>query len=256
MTPTASTCISLCPNRNNSVSATSFRTFLPRLLTASLLVGIPVLPLLFPAGAHAGRILSEEVSVTETNILDRRQTHEFLIESMDVSSLSPSARFLAMPRPMITPELAGAMHDGSSYTAPEEWRRIIRKAAETYHLPESLIAAIIRTESAFQADAVSPKGARGAMQIMPETQKELGLDDPYDAEANVMAGSAYLRRQLDRFGSLDLALAAYNAGPANVIKYGGVPPFPETREYLKQVAEHRNAQQNTMVPHQAPDRNK
>ena len=74
---------------------------------------------------------------------------------------------------------------------------------------------------------------------MPETQKELGLEDPYDAEANVMAGSAYLRRQLDRFGSLDLALAAYNAGPANVEKYGGVPPFPETRAYLQQVALHR-----------------
>ncbi len=202
-----------------------------------------LLPLLSSGHALAGRILSEEVSVTETSILERKQTHEFLIDSMDVSSLSPSARFLAMPRPMITPELAGAMHDGKDCTAPEEWKRIIRKAAETYRLPESLIAAVIRTESDFQANALSPKGARGAMQIMPDTQKELGLEDPYDAEANVMAGSAYLRRQLDRFGSLELALAAYNAGPANVIKYGGIPPFPETREYLKQVTAHKSAEQ-------------
>ena len=193
-----------------------------------------------PCPGHAGRILSEEVSITETSALDRQTGHEFLINSMDVSSLSPSARLLAMPRPMITPELADALRDGSVYTAPEEWKRIIRKAARTYTLPEALIAAVIRTESAFQARAVSPKGARGAMQIMPETQKELGLEDPYDPEANVMAGSAYLRRQLDRFGSLELALAAYNAGPANVEKYGGVPPFPETREYLRQVAAHRN----------------
>lgn len=205
---------------------------------------------LFPTQLHAGRILSEEISVTETPLLERQRTQEFLIDSMDVSSLSPSARFLALPRPMVTPELAGAMYEGKIYTAPEEWRRIIEKAAKTYALPEALIAAVIRTESAFQAHAVSPKGARGAMQIMPETQKELGLKDPYDAEANVMAGSAYLRRQLDRFGSLELALAAYNAGPANVIKYGGVPPFPETQAYLRQVAAHQQAEEGT--PSEAP----
>lgn len=192
-----------------------------------------------PCPAQAGRILSEEVSVTETSALERKTEHEFLINSMDVASLSPSARLLAMPRPMISPELADALKSGRVYTAPEEWKRIIRKAARAYALPEALIAAVIRTESAFQAHAVSPKGARGAMQIMPETQKELGLENPYDPEANVMAGSAYLRRQLDRFGSLELALAAYNAGPANVEKYGGVPPFPETREYLRQVAAHQ-----------------
>ncbi|HJD97453.1 lytic transglycosylase domain-containing protein, partial [Mailhella massiliensis] len=200
---------------------------------------------LVPSGLQAGVILSEEVSVTETSLLERKHTQEFLIDSMDVASLSPSARLLALPRPMVTPELAEAMNEGKIYTAPEEWRRIIAKAAKAYDLPESLIAAVIRTESAFQAHAVSPKGARGAMQIMPETQKELGLEDPYDAEANVMAGSAYLRRQLDRFGSLDLALAAYNAGPANVVKYGGVPPFPETQAYLRQVTAHRLAETST-----------
>ena len=202
---------------------------------------------LLPCELHAGRILSEEVSVTETTLLERQRTQEFLIDSMDVRSLSPSARFLALPRPMVTPELAGAMVEGKIHTAPEEWRRIIARAAKTYALPESLIAAVIRTESAFQAHAVSPRGARGAMQIMPETQKELGLEDPYDAEANVMAGSAYLRRQLDRFGSLELALAAYNAGPANVIKYGGVPPFPETQAYLRQVTAYQKTE-NTVSP--------
>ena len=231
----------------------------PRVAKTGLFCALPLV-LLMPVEAYAGRILSEEVTVTEVNALERTQGQEFLIDSMDVASLSPSARFLAMPRPMITPELAGAMLNGSRYTAPEEWKRIIHKAATTYHLPESLIAAVIRTESSFQAHAVSPKGARGAMQIMPETQKELGLEDPYDAEANVMAGSSYLRRQLDRFGTLELALAAYNAGPANVEKYGGVPPFPETREYLRLVVAHtkenhsgdlqNNAQQRP--PHPRP----
>ena len=190
---------------------------------------------LVPSGLQAGVILSEEVSVTETSLLERKHTQEFLIDSMDVSSLSPSARFLAMPRPMITPELAGAMHDGRAYTAPEEWKRIIRKASETYRLPESLIAAVIRTESSFQANAVSPKGARGAMQIMPHTQEELGLIDPFDPRANVYAGSQYLMHQLQRFGSVELALAAYNAGPASVEQYGGIPPFPETQEFVRRV---------------------
>ena len=155
--------------------------------------------------------------------------------SMDVLELSPSARFLAMPRPMITPELAKALKAGRVHTPAGEWKRIIQKASRLHGLPESLIASVIHTESAFQANAQSPKGAQGAMQIMPQTQQELGLTDPFDPEANVLAGCAYLRRQLDRFGSLELALAAYNAGPANVRKYGGIPPFPETRDYVARV---------------------
>ncbi len=188
-----------------------------------------------PALSRAGVILSEEVSVGQRDPLRKEHRREYLIDSMDVRALSPSARFLAMPCPMITPELARALSDGQMHTPDGEWTRIIEKAAKIHGLPESLIASVIRTESAFQAHARSPKGAQGAMQIMPGTQRELGLTDPYDAEANVMAGCAYLRRQLDRFGSLELALAAYNAGPSNVMKYGGVPPFPETRDYIHRV---------------------
>ena len=191
--------------------------------------------LLAPAQSPAGVILSEDVSVTQRDPLAQMHVHESLLDSMDVLSLSPSARFLAMPRPMITPELAKAMKAGRVHTPDGEWKRIIRKAAGIHGLPEELIASVIHTESAFQARAESPKGAQGAMQIMPQTQQELGLTDPFDPEANVLAGCAYLRRQLDRFGSLELALAAYNAGPANVKKYGGIPPFPETRDYVARV---------------------
>ena len=210
--------------------------------------------LLLPCPLYGGVILSEEIVVTEKKLTDIQRTQEFLIDGMDVSRLSPAARHLAMPRPMITPELASALRSGRVHTPAEEWERIIRKAAASYDLPETLIAAVIRAESAFQAYAVSPRGACGAMQIMPETQKELGLKDPYDAEANVMAGSAYLRRQLDRFGTLELALAAYNAGPANVMKYGGIPPFPETREYLRRVTAWQQAE-NTVPVRSASRRN-
>lgn len=191
--------------------------------------------LLLPAHATGGVILSEEVSVGERDPLKQTRTTENLVDSMDVRSLSPSARFLALPRPMVTPELARAMEAGKIKTPDAEWKRIIRKASRAHGLPEELIASVISTESAFQARALSPKGAQGAMQIMPETQEELGLTDPYDAEANVMAGCAYLRRQFDRFGTLDLALAAYNAGPGNVLRHGGIPPFPETRDYIRRI---------------------
>jgi len=193
------------------------------------------LALLLPVTASAGVILSEEVNVSERDPLNPKHIHESLLDRMDVKALSSSARFLALPRPMVTPELARAMESGRLQPPTKEWKRIIRKAANTYGLPEELITSVIRTESAFQAHALSPKGAQGAMQIMPQTQEELGLVDPFDPEANVMAGCAYLKRQLDRFGSLELALAAYNAGPTNVIKYQGIPPFEETRDYIKRV---------------------
>jgi soluble lytic murein transglycosylase-like protein len=112
----------------------------------------------------------------------------------------------------------------------------IEKAAKKYNLPEKLIKSVIRTESNFQPDAVSPAGAQGLMQLMPATARELGVNDPFDIQQNIDGGAAYLRQMLDRFGqNLRLALAAYNAGPGTVEKYNGVVPFRETREYVDRV---------------------
>ena len=197
--------------------------------------------MLVPSVTEGGMILSEDVTVTERKEWWPRP-HEYLIDSMDLGALSPFARLLAMPCPMVTPQLAAAMRSGTKAAPPlEEWDKIIADAAAEHGLPYNLIAAVIHTESRFHADAVSPKGAVGAMQIMPETQEHLGLEDPYDARANVMAGSAFLKKQLDTFGSVDLALAAYNAGPGNVRKYGGIPPFAETVGYVEQVNAYKNA---------------
>jgi soluble lytic murein transglycosylase-like protein len=114
--------------------------------------------------------------------------------------------------------------------------REIRSAAEFNAVEESLIRAIIHAESAYQPDARSPKGAQGLMQLMPATAADLNVGNPFDPAENIDGGARYLSQLLAQFkGDVDLATAAYNAGPQAVNKYGGVPPYDETREYVRRV---------------------
>jgi hypothetical protein len=116
---------------------------------------------------------------------------------------------------------------------------LIKEAAATYKLDPALIRSVIRKESAFDPFAVSRVGAMGLMQLMPEVAKELGVTDPFDPRQNILAGSRLLRTLLDLHkGNLSLTLASYNAGPGTVKKYRNkVPPFKETRNYVKQITE-------------------
>ena len=114
-------------------------------------------------------------------------------------------------------------------------QQIARREAKRQGVPVNLVLAVIRQESGGRPDAVSPAGAQGVMQLMPATAKALGVRDTSDPAQNIRGGVKYLRQQYDRFKSWKLALAAYNAGPGNVEKHGGVPPFPETRGYVKAV---------------------
>ena len=124
---------------------------------------------------------------------------------------------------------------GRDPKSAKDFDALIERAARRHGLPPGLIKAVVRAESNFHPDAVSNKGAQGLMQLMPETAEDLGVDDPFRAEDNVYGGTRYLRAMYERYGDWKFALAAYNAGPGAVDRFGGVPPYAETQEYVERV---------------------
>ncbi len=130
---------------------------------------------------------------------------------------------------------------GRKAMAPSELQPMIQEAASKTGVSEELITAVIQQESAFRPNAVSPVGAQGLMQLMPGTARSLGVENSFDPRQNILGGAKYLQQQLSRFGSVEKALAAYNAGPGAVAKYGGVPPYAETRQYVNRIMRNLNA---------------
>lgn len=116
-----------------------------------------------------------------------------------------------------------------------DYGTLAEDAAKRNGLDPELVKAVIQMESGWNPLALSKKGAMGLMQLMPQTANELGVKDPYDIEENLNGGTRYLRHLLDRFGDVELALAAYNAGPRVVERYKGIPPYPETRSYVRSI---------------------
>lgn len=138
------------------------------------------------------------------------------------------------PAPDPEPQLL-ASEDGAS-AGDLAYADLIVSASRKHEMDWRLVAAVMRAESNFNPRAVSPKGALGLMQLMPETARLYRVSDPYDPEQNVEAGVRHLKMLIGRYpGHLDLALAAYNSGERNVDRYRGIPPFTETRNYVKRV---------------------
>lgn len=149
---------------------------------------------------------------------------------------------------------SGLLNSGNGYfrnsvyafrSAPQTINRYIQLAAANHQVDPLLIKAVIKAESNFDPNALSPKGAQGLMQLMPGTAKDLDVDDPFDPLQNINGGTKYLRYLLDNFkGNVELSLAAYNAGPGNVAPYGVVPGIPETQNYVAKVMETYRAYRN------------
>lgn len=130
---------------------------------------------------------------------------------------------------------ANATSSGS-VSSPENLEEYFKEASETYGVDINLLKAIAKQESNFNPSATSSAGAMGVMQLMPSTAKGLGVTNAYDAQENIMGGAKLMAQNLKKYnGDVSLALAAYNAGGGNVDKYGGIPPFKETQNYVKKV---------------------
>jgi soluble lytic murein transglycosylase-like protein len=151
---------------------------------------------------------------------DRPTNRQFQAVAFEPRGLSSGIRFT---RASVQPGDADA------------YDHIISAAADEHRVPAALIKAVVAAESSFDPEAVSRKGAMGLMQLMPRTATELGVERPFSAAANVDGGARYLRVLHDRYGDWFRTLAAYNAGPSAVDRYGGIPPYRETREYVERV---------------------
>ena len=187
--------------------------------TASMLIA---LSLLIPAAGNAQvyKWVDENGIVTYSNIAPPTD-QDFTVLKFPCYAADPKCRSVSWEKvPLNT----------------RSYRTAIRTASQYNAVDESLIRAIIHAESAYQPDALSPKGAQGLMQLMPATQAELNVADPFDPDDNIHGGTRYLSQLLEEFdGNYELAAAAYNAGPQAVYKYGGIPPYDETLEYVRRI---------------------
>jgi soluble lytic murein transglycosylase-like protein len=157
---------------------------------------------------------------------------------MSDRKLDSNANTYASPE---APDVVISSRPLASAAERERYEPLIQEHARRNDLRPSLVRAVIQVESGFNARARSPKGAMGLMQLMPATARELRVEDPYDPRENIRGGTIYLRRLIDKYdGNEELALAAYNAGAGTVDRYGKtIPPYRETREYVKKVGSAR-----------------
>jgi len=186
----------------------NYRCAFPAVILAAVLI---LYTTLVPLHADVYRYLDEEGTPCFTNLIPPTDTYRVIIKERRRFSGSRSTK---------------------------RYDRQIQEASRRHGVSFPLLKAIIKAESDFDPRAVSKKGAKGLMQIMPFNFKALGIQDPFNPKENIMGGALYIRRLMDRFnGRVRLALAAYNAGVENVDQSKGIPPIPETEDYVRRVME-------------------
>lgn len=200
----------------DSTSVSAFRDYLEQAERTVSAMAIDALI----AAENAGTVSSGTV----------KQILSVQVQNSDASTASAAAS---------TSETAATSQSTSStnqISAPEDLNAYFEEAAQKYNVDVNLLKAIAKQESNFNPSAKSSAGAMGVMQLMPSTAKSLGITDAYNAHDNIMGGAQVIAQNLKKYnGDVSLALAAYNAGSGNVDKYGGIPPFKETQNYVKKV---------------------
>jgi soluble lytic murein transglycosylase-like protein len=189
----------------------------------------------FTLPIFAGLYLAGFCSDAHANVFERRQNGNL------VEISQPAWRTDASP---VVAGRQGSKAEPVSHASESQnaVRQHIQIAATRFGVDRNLVDAVAWQESRYNPRALSTAGAMGVMQLMPGTARQLGVHNPHDVEQNVAGGTAYLRQQLERFGNnVPLALAAYNAGPGAVIKYGGIPPYRETQNYVRQIIQRLSA---------------
>jgi soluble lytic murein transglycosylase-like protein len=184
---------------------------------------------------ESGRALSVKSYAIEGDslVLTLRSGGQVICERSVITRIEPDE--VPYPEPAAdVPVTQAAVQPAVAPAASTRYDELIERFAVEQHVSPKVVHAVIKAESNYQERARSRKGAMGLMQLMPETARRYALVDPYEPRGNIEAGIKHLKSLLDRF-ALPLALAAYNAGENAVLRYGGIPPYPETQDYVRRV---------------------
>jgi soluble lytic murein transglycosylase-like protein len=183
------------------------------------------------------RIAGIEARFAPRGDTPRQPTFQRVLEK-NFYTAPPGRQNFASRKPLLPPPATLPMSPAMFEPMPRDVHSLVDFYAKRHQMDPALVRAVVRAESDFDPRSVSSAGAMGLMQLMPDTAKSLGVSDPFDPAQNLDGGVRYLKQMLQRFGDVPQALAAYNAGPSNVVRYQGIPPFPETQQYVQRVMQY------------------